>query len=98
MRRTGPDSKEHKATAYVFGNAVGEHVGSIKTAWKAACRRAGISGLHFHDLRREAASTPTRRARVGKRRARDPRAHRHQHDFDLSRDDAQGAARRHAAV
>ena len=33
----------------------GEPVKSIKTAWRAACRRAGIEGLRFHDLRRECA-------------------------------------------
>jgi integrase len=54
-RRTGPADKEHKADAYVFGNAVGERLDSIKTAWKATCRRAGIEDLHLHDLRREAA-------------------------------------------
>jgi DNA-binding transcriptional MerR regulator len=41
--------------AYVFGNAVGERLDSIKTAWKATCGRAGIEDLHFHDLQREAA-------------------------------------------
>jgi integrase len=35
------------------GNEVGEQIGSIKTAWRATCRRARIRGLHFHDLRRE---------------------------------------------
>jgi integrase len=29
---------------------------NIKTAWRLACRRAGIEALHFHDLRREAGS------------------------------------------
>ena len=53
MRKVGPDGKDHKADAYVFGNEVGEQVDSIKTAWNNTCRRAGISGLHFHDLRRE---------------------------------------------
>lgn len=53
MRRHGPDGKEHAADAYVFGNDVGEQVASIKTAWRATCRRAGIRDLHFHDLRRE---------------------------------------------
>jgi len=28
-------------------------VDSIKTAWRGTCRRAGIVGLNFHDLRRE---------------------------------------------
>lgn len=44
------------ADRYVFGNEIGERVGSIKKAWGSTCRRAGIEGLHFHDLRREAAS------------------------------------------
>jgi hypothetical protein len=42
--------------AHVFGNETGEPIASIKTAWKATCRRANITGLHFHDLRREFAS------------------------------------------
>jgi integrase len=54
-RRTDPNGDDHTADAYVFGNAVGEQLDSIKTAWKATCRRAGIDDLHFHDLRREAA-------------------------------------------
>lgn len=53
MRRHGPDGKELGSDAHVFGNECGEPVGSIKTAWRATCRRAGIRGLHFHDLRRE---------------------------------------------
>ena len=42
--------------AYVFGTATGARVRDIKTAWGASCRRAGIRGLRFHDLRHEAAS------------------------------------------
>lgn len=53
MRKLGPDGQEHKPDAFVFGNEVGEQVDSIKTAWNGTCRRAGISGLNFHDLRRE---------------------------------------------
>jgi integrase len=42
--------------AYVFGNEIGQRHGAIKTAWMTACRRAAVSDLHFHDLRREAGS------------------------------------------
>lgn len=56
MRRIAPDTKPLGVNAYVFGNEVGEPVANIKTAWYATCRRANISGLHFHDLRREFAS------------------------------------------
>ena len=52
-RRVGPDGKEHGPDAHVFGNEAGERVGRITTAWNAACRRAGIADLHFHDLRHE---------------------------------------------
>ncbi|MEQ1760188.1 MAG: site-specific integrase [Vicinamibacterales bacterium] len=50
-------------TGHPFGNEIGERVKDIKTAWRQTCRRAGIQGLRFHDLRREAGSrlleTPT---------------------------------------
>lgn len=42
--------------AYVFGDAVGRPRRSIKTAWRLTCGRAKVTGLHFHDLRREAGS------------------------------------------
>ena len=32
---------------------LGEPIKSVKTAWKATCRRAGITGLHLNDLRHE---------------------------------------------
>ena len=54
--KTGPDEKPRAPTAFVFGNAVGDRIGSIKTAWRAACGRADITDLRFHDLRHEAAS------------------------------------------
>jgi integrase len=54
--RPEPPVEDVPATYYVFGNEVGEAVKSIKTAWKLTCRRAGIVGLHVHDLRREAGS------------------------------------------
>ena len=54
---SGPsDGKDLPETAHVFGNEVGEPIDSIKTSWRATCRRAKIEDLHFHDLRREAAS------------------------------------------
>jgi integrase len=56
LRRHAPDGKEHGAIAFVFGDECGGPVKSIRTAWELTCRRANISGLHFHDLRREFAS------------------------------------------
>ena len=53
MRRTDPTGQLLPPDAYVFGNAVGERLTNIRTAWRNTCRRAGIEGLHFHDLRRE---------------------------------------------
>ena len=57
--------KEHEqltGTLYVFGNEIGQLIGSIKTAWRLACERAKITDLHFHDLRREAAVDGSRAA------------------------------------
>jgi integrase len=56
MRRHDPAGDPLPATAFVFGNAIGQRVGAIKTAWRLACERAKITDLHFHDLRREAGS------------------------------------------
>ena len=56
MRQHGPDGTAFGPEAFVFGNRVGEKVNSVKTAWAATCRRAGISDLQIRDLRREFAS------------------------------------------
>lgn len=54
MLRTSPlDGSDFGPACFVFGNEAGEQVKSVKTAWAAACRRAGISDLHLHDCRRE---------------------------------------------
>jgi integrase len=47
---------ETAANAYAFGDEAGGRIGRVATAWRAACRRAGIAGLHFHDLQLEFAS------------------------------------------
>lgn len=59
MRRHGPDGVAHGGDRFVFGNEVGERVKywRVNTAWHATCAAAGIDGLHFHDLRRELASS-----------------------------------------
>ena len=56
MRRQDPAGKDMPPEAYVFGNALGQRTQSIKTAWRLACRRAGLVNFRFHDLRREAGS------------------------------------------
>lgn len=56
MRKHDPEGTPFPRDAFVLGNELGERVGSIKTAWGAACRRAAITDLRFHDLRREAGS------------------------------------------
>ena len=56
MRRHDPSGQVWGLDAFVFGDAAGECIHSVDTAWMAACRRAEIVGLNFHDLRREAGS------------------------------------------
>lgn len=56
LRKHAPDGTEHPSTAFVFGNAFGEQVKDIRDEWVATCTAAKVTGLHFHDLRREFAS------------------------------------------
>ncbi len=39
---------------YVFSNRNGSPVGSIKKAWKTACKRAGVENARIHDIRHKA--------------------------------------------
>lgn len=56
IARVAPDGQDRRPDDFVFGNEIGGRVRSVKTAWRATCRRAGIRGLRFHDLRHEGAS------------------------------------------
>jgi integrase len=38
----------------LFFNKEGKQIGSFRKAWTSACKRAGMPGLLFHDLRRSA--------------------------------------------
>jgi integrase len=46
MRRHRPDGKPFGADAFVFGNEVGEHIGSIKKAWQTAVLKAPAMRLN----------------------------------------------------
>ena len=53
MREHAPDGTPFGPEAYVFGNAAGEKISTVKTAWRATCRRAHVEDLQIRDLRRE---------------------------------------------
>ncbi len=55
-RRVDPAGQVLPPDAYVFGDEIGRRRRSVQTAWEGVLRRAKITGLHFHDLRREAGS------------------------------------------
>ena len=56
MRKLDPAGKPLASVAYVFGDAIGRRVKSVRTAWENACEKAGLSGLQLRDLRHEAGS------------------------------------------
>ena len=39
---------------WLFFNEEGKQIGNFRKAWTSACKRAGVPGLLFHDLRRSA--------------------------------------------
>ena len=55
-RQHAPDGSEQPTHAFVFGNEDGGQVRSIREVWTKTCDVGRVSSLHFHDLRREAAS------------------------------------------
>jgi len=55
-RQLDPAGQVLPPAAYVFGDELGRRRLSIQTSWLATCRRAGLTDLHFHDLRGEAGS------------------------------------------
>ena len=55
-REIKDDDEQLPGSLHPFGNEIGERVKGFKTAWRLTCKRAGISGLRFHDLRRESGS------------------------------------------
>lgn len=56
MRRSNPDGEPFPSDAYVFGDALGRRVKSVRTAWDNTCDRAGLKGFQLRDLRHEAGS------------------------------------------
>lgn len=45
--------KQPKASPYIFARG-SDRIKDFRGSWAAACKRAGVAGLHFHDLRRTA--------------------------------------------
>ncbi len=56
MRRLDPAGEPFSPDAYVFGDALGRRVKSVRTAWENACAKAGLDGVQLRDLRHEAGS------------------------------------------
>jgi integrase len=58
LRRYATGMGPSGPTAAVFGNEFGRPLKHwlVNSAWREICAAAGITGMHFHDLRRELAS------------------------------------------
>jgi integrase len=55
LRRDDPAGRPFPATAYVFGDAIGGQVKSVREEWIAASIAAGLVGFQLRDLRHESA-------------------------------------------
>jgi len=58
--------KGKKPSDYLFTRENGKPVRDFRGSWEKVCNEAGLSGLHFHDLRRTAARN-MRRGRVSEK-------------------------------
>ena len=56
MIATDPAGHPHGPASFVFGDTIGRQVKDPKKRWLKCCAAAGVTGLHFHDLRHEAGS------------------------------------------
>ena len=56
MRCLDPAGQPFGPDAYVFGDAIGRRVKSVRAAWNTACRKAGLRDFQLRDLRHEAGS------------------------------------------
>ena len=63
FRRIGPDDEPHDPAGYVFGNEVGERIGSILTAWENTVLKAHGHAVGRHPVRH--GLTPEARAAYG---------------------------------
>jgi integrase len=56
MRKLDPVGEPLPSDAYVFGDALGRQIKSVRTAWGNAAEAAGLKGFQLRDLRHEAGS------------------------------------------
>jgi integrase len=56
MRQLDPAGNQYGPDPFVFGNAVGEQVSSIRAMWEDVREKAGLGDLQLGDLRHEAGS------------------------------------------
>ena len=47
MVHTDPEGEDLRATAFVFGDEIGQSIASVKTSWRSACERAGVPTFVF---------------------------------------------------